>query len=84
MVTRFEDTRRKPTAFQKVTALQVGRCENGGKFKYQSKGDARRAYKLQPGKTDGRRNRPYACPYCGAWHLTSEKQVDERSREAGL
>jgi hypothetical protein len=46
-------------------------CETGKRY-YRTKGDARRDVK-QAMKYTRRRLRPYRCPHCGYFHLTSQK-----------
>lgn len=61
------------------------RCEE--KRRYETKGDAKAASRKgrQFGRTWGR---PYRCPECGTWHLTtvdaeSRARIRERVRKGG-
>lgn len=72
-MTRFDDTRPAPSRQARADYLAVGRCPNGGKYSYATRGDARRANRLMA--KSGPRLRPYQCPHCPDWHLTSQRQA---------
>lgn len=50
------------------------RCEHTGKLTHASEVEARRFAFAFTGRGHVRRGRPYVCPLCGGWHLSTRSR----------